>query len=223
MKPLLLVQSPELHVTSCKRFVCQSRRKSILLTLPVGGKVSTTAKKVEIKNLYVLYCIGTQLKQKLTEHRKQVKRVATHYHITHKRHLNLFWYTRHTPSYRKVLWRNQYNRFKPLIWKAYTLIHLSRTKKRLQIMILVPILSVHLNRLLIMFTLTVRLFVMVELGVLEATPVSYENALRLALCGCALDREVGIHLMAAYLFNFMQTRGMWINIFLFRHIQYYIQ
>ncbi|OQR77248.1 mitochondrial GTPase 1-like [Tropilaelaps mercedesae] len=45
-------------------------------------------------------------------------------------------------------------------------------------------------------------------GVLEATPVSYENALRLALCGCAIDEEVGVQLMAAYLFNFMQTHGI---------------
>ncbi|XP_003747608.1 mitochondrial GTPase 1 [Galendromus occidentalis] len=45
-------------------------------------------------------------------------------------------------------------------------------------------------------------------GVLEPTPVSYERALRLALCGTAIDSLVGNELMAAYLFNFMQTRGI---------------
>lgn len=43
-------------------------------------------------------------------------------------------------------------------------------------------------------------------GVLEAKPVSTEAALRLALCGCALDHVVGVQLMAAYLLNFMQER-----------------
>ncbi|XP_022652352.1 mitochondrial GTPase 1-like isoform X1 [Varroa jacobsoni] len=48
-------------------------------------------------------------------------------------------------------------------------------------------------------------------GVLEANPVAYENALRLALCGCAIDKEVGVQLMAAYLLQFMQSRGTHYN------------
>ena len=44
-------------------------------------------------------------------------------------------------------------------------------------------------------------------GVLEPTPISYERALRVALCGTAMDSMVGNELMATYLFHFMQTRG----------------